>query len=74
MLDYQKTQMHEKTISYDLLIRLWEVVGAYIFSIVNNKLLYIIDYYSKFTIVKKVDGLVPNNLIGAAKIVFAELV
>ena len=49
-----------------------EVVGVDIFPIINNTLPCIIDYYSKFPIVQKVDGLSADDLISAAKIVFAE--
>ena len=46
--DYQQTQPHEKTILYELPCTPWEVVGADIFSLNNNILLYIVDYYNKF--------------------------
>ena len=47
--------------------------GNDIFTIKNNTLLYIVDFYSKFPIVKKMDGLSADNLITVVKIVFAEL-
>ena len=50
----------------------WEMVGPDILSIKNNKLLCIVDYYSKFPVGKKTDGLLVYNLIRVAKIVFAE--
>ena len=48
----------------------WEVVGPDIFSIKNNMLLSIVDYDSKFFIVKNIDGFSADDLIKAAKIVF----
>ena len=71
-LDYQHTQPHESTISYDLLCRPWEVVDADTFSINNNMLLCIVDYYSKFFIMKKGNGLSDSDPIRAAKIVFTK--
>ena len=50
----------------------WELVGADIFTIKNSILLCIVDYHSKFPIVKKGDGLSEGNLIRVAKIVFVE--
>ena len=48
------------------------MVGTDIFFINNNKLSYIVEYYSKLPIVKKADGLSADSLITAAKIVFME--
>ena len=71
-LEYQETQPHEKTILYELPHKPSEVVGADIFSVNNNTLLCVVDYYSKFPIVERVDGLSTDDLIKAAKIVFTE--
>ena len=70
-LDYQHLQPYEKAIVYDLPCKPQLVVGSDIFSI-NNMLLYIVDYCSKFPIVKKADSLSADNLITAAKFVFTE--
>ena len=48
------------------------MVGAYTFTIKNNKLLCIVDYYSKFPVMKKENALSVDNLIREAKIVFTE--
>ena len=71
-LDYQQMQPHEKTILYDLLSKALEVVGADIHTINDNKLLCIVDQYSRFPIMKKADGLSAVDLIRTAKIVFTE--
>ena len=47
----------EKTEPYEMPYKPWEVAGAEIIIIKNNMLLYIFDYYSKFPVVKKADGL-----------------
>ena len=49
-----------------------KVVGADIFFIKNNTLLCIVDCYKKFPVVKKIVGLLADDLIRVAKIVFAE--
>ena len=38
----------------------------------NSTLLYIIDYYSRFSSVKQVHGLLAGDIIRTAKIVFSE--
>ena len=44
-----------------------------IYSYIKNKTLFcIVDYYSKFPVVKKAYGFSADNLIRAVKIVFAE--
>ena len=70
--DYQQIQPHEKTIPYVIPCKPWEVVGADTFSINNNMPLCIVDYNTKFPIIKKADGLSAEDLFSAAKIVFAE--
>ena len=47
------------------------VVGADMF-LWENKMLYIVDYYSTFSIVKKADCLLTDDLGDAAKIIYAE--
>ena len=66
------TQLQEKRILHGPLCRLRELVGAYIFSIHNNTLLCIVDYYSKFPIMKKADGLSADDLFREMKIVFTQ--
>ena len=43
-----------------------------IYSLLKYTLLCIADYFSKFPLVKKTDGLLADNLIIVVKIVFAE--
>ena len=69
-LEYQHTQPLEKTIQYKVPCKLWKVVGADIFSIKNKTLLCIVDYYSKFPLVRKAGSLTADDLVKAAKIVF----
>ena len=46
----------------------WEVVGTDTFSLNNDMLLCIIDYYSRFLVVKKTDGLSADDPIKVANI------
>ena len=48
------------------------MVGVSIFTIKYNTLLLIVDYYSKFPVVRNIDGLSADNLSRVVKIVFAE--
>ena len=63
----------EKTTPYNVLAKPWEVVGAFIFMINNENLLCIVQYYSNIPLVKKVEGMLAKDLIGAIKVVFAEM-
>ena len=38
----------------------------------NKNYLHVVDYHSKFLVVKKMEGLSADNLISALKVVFAE--
>ena len=48
----------------------WEVICVDIFTIKNSTVLCIVDYYSKFPIVKNADGLLADHLIRSVEIVF----
>ena len=67
-LDYQHTQPQEKTIPHNLPGKLWEIVGADIFSIDNETLFCIVDYYSKFPVMKRTDVLSADDLRRATKV------
>ena len=64
--------MQEKTIPYEVSVKPWNVAGTDIFMMNNKNLLYIIDYYSKFLVVKKLESLSAKNVIQVAKVVCAE--
>ena len=49
-----------------------KIVGADTFSINNNTLLYIVDYYSRFSVMDRDDVLSVDDVIKATKIVFAK--
>ena len=51
-----------KRILNDLPCKTWEVGGADTLSVNNNMLLCIVDYYSKFPIVKNIDAFSANEL------------
>ena len=48
------------------------MVGTDIFQLINRDYLCIVDYHSKFLVVKKMEGLSADNLISTLKVVFAE--
>ena len=48
----------------------WEVAGTYICMVNNENLLCIVDYYSKFLVVKKMEMMSAKELIPATKVVF----
>ena len=69
MHEYEQTQPHEKIIPYDRPHKPLEVVGANKIPIKNKTLLCIVDYYSKFPVIKKRVDLLADNLIRSLKIV-----
>ena len=65
-------QPKEKIIHHNIPLRPWEVVGADIFHFNKKNYLCVVDYNSKFPIIKRLEGLSVENLINAAKIIFAK--
>ena len=51
-LKYQQMQSKEKIIHHNIPLRPWEVLGADVFHFNNKKYLCIVDYHSKFPIIK----------------------
>ena len=62
-LDFQATQPKEKTISHKIPDRMWESVGADIFTITNKQYLCIVDYQSKFPMIKQVKAFSADKII-----------
>ena len=61
-------QPKEKTIHHDILMRPWDVISADVFQLNNKNYICIVDYHSKFPVVKRMDGLSADSLIAAVKI------
>ena len=58
---------------HDIPSRAWEVVGTDLFNCNNHEYLIIADYFSKFPIIRKMNGLTTSNLvISTMKQVFSE--
>ena len=57
---------------HDIPLRPWEVIGADIFHFRNKHYLCIVDYNIKFPVVKRLEGLLADNLINTVKTIFAE--
>ena len=71
-LEFQQTQPKEKIIHHDIPLRPWEVVGADVFHFNNKNYLCIVDYNSKFPVIKRLEGLSAERLINTVKIIFAK--
>ena len=69
---YQQAQPQKKTIPYHTPGKSWEVVGPIFFFDKNKTLLCIGDYHRKFPIVKTAHSLAADDLVQAAKIIFAK--
>ena len=53
-MEYKENiQWYEKMIPYEMLYKPWQMAAADIFTIENNRIFFIEDYYSKFPVVKK---------------------
>ena len=71
-LEFQQMQPKEKMIHHDIPLRPWEVLGADIFHFNNKNYLCIVDYHSKFPVIKRMEGLSTASLITTTKVKFAE--
>ena len=71
-LKFQQTQPKEWILHHNIPLRPWEVIGADVFHFNNKNYLCIIDYNSKFPIVKTLEGLSAENFTNAVKIIFME--
>ena len=66
-------QPKETLQSHDIPSRAWEVVGTDLFNCNNHEYLIIADYYSKFPIIRKMNGLKTSNMvISTMKRMFSE--
>ena len=64
-LEFQQIQPMEKIIHHKVPLKPWEAVGADIFHFSNINYLCVVDYNSKFPIVRKLQGLLVECLINA---------
>ena len=71
-LEFQQMQPKEKTIHHDIPMRPWDVIGADAFQLNNKNYMCIVDYHSKFPVIKRMEGLSAESLIAAVKVVFVE--
>ena len=71
-LEFQQMHPKEKIIHHNIPLRPWEVLGADIFQLNNKNYLCIVDYHSKFPVIKRMEGLSVENLIATVKIIFAK--
>ena len=71
-LEFQQTQPKEKTIHHDILLGPWEVLGVDVFQLNNKNYLCVVDYHSKFLVIKRMEGLSAECLMTTVKIIYAE--
>ena len=71
-LKFQQKQPKEKIIHHGILLRPWEELGVDKIHLNNKNYLCIIDYYSKFPVIKGMDGLSAESLITRVKVIFVE--
>ena len=71
-LEFQHMQLKEKINHHDIPLRPWVVLGADIFHLINKNYLCIIDYHSKFPVIKRMEGLSTESLITTMKVIFVE--
>ena len=71
-LKFQQMQPKEWILHHDIPLQPWEVVRANVFHFNIKNYLCIIDYNSKFPIIKRLEGLSAKNLTNTVKIIFVE--
>ena len=67
-LQFQQMQPQERIIHHNIPLQPWEVVRADVFHYNNKNYKCIVDYNSKFPIIKRLEGLSAENLTNAVKI------
>ena len=68
----QQTQLKNNIICHDIPARPWEIAGADMFTLNNQHYLCIVDYHSKFPVIKKSENLSADSHILTCKFIFAE--
>ena len=68
-LEFWKTKPKEQIMHHKILGKPWEVVGADLFTSHNKTYHCIVDYHSKFPIIKKTEDLTADILILACELV-----
>ena len=71
-LEFWQTQLKEKIIHHGIPLRPWEVLGVDVFHLNNKNYLCVIDYHSKFPVIKRMEGLSTESLIAAIKVISAK--
>ena len=71
-LYFQQTQPREKIIHLDIPGKLWEGIGADIFTLNSKHYLCIVGHHSKFPIVKGARDMSTESLILTCKVIFLE--
>ena len=71
-LEFQQTQPKEKIIHHNIPLRPWEVIGADVFHFNNKNYLCIVDYHSKFPVIKRLERFSVESLVNTVKIIFSE--
>ena len=59
-------------IHHDIPVRPWDVIDADMFTLINKHYLCIVDYHSKFPVVKMTEDLSADSLILTSKIISSE--
>ena len=72
-LEFQQIQPKEKTIHHDIPLRPWDVIGADIFQLHNKNYLCVVNYHSKFPLIKRMEELSAESLITTAKIILLNM-
>ena len=65
-------QPKEKMIHHEIPLKSWEVLGTDVFHFNNKNYLCIVDYHSKFPVIKRMEWLSTESLITTVKVIFAE--
>ena len=72
-LTFQQTQLKDKMVHHDIPVRAWDMTGAEMFTLNKKHYLCIVDYHSKFPIIKKTEDLSADSLILSCKIILQNM-
>ena len=70
--EQQKEQCTESLTKYEIPVRLWQIVVTDLFQVNGSQYILVVDYYSKYPLVKKLKEFSSQEMINLTKQIFGE--
>ena len=69
---YSKSQSRETLQQHEIPAQPWRKIGADLFELQGKHYLLVADYYSRFSVIRRLSGLTTQSVIGQMKSIFSE--